>query len=395
MTYAQVAKGLSDISRVGYNNAVRIARTEGHRIQNQAAMDTMYSAKEKGADIVKQWDATLDGATRESHAAVDGEIRELDKPFSNGLMFAGDPDGGAAEVVNCRCATLQRARAALDEEELKTLQDRAKFFGLDKSEQFDDFKKKYLKAVKTSKMTFNSMKLTGIDDEYLSAVTDTFNGLMRDYPVSGLNVKTHKSSKEFGNFQGGIEGTTKNGEEYAKFDNTISISSVLHKNKAKSVSEHTSRYDEVFSPLVGAKNADLATIAHEYGHSIDYAYTLAKEPKLKAFADKYKTARKITADDIQIINDFNLALSKSDKRLSREIFNELQEEYGLDYMGTVMRIDQEYGSYASSSISEFLAEGFANMRTLPAEDKTDFMKSFEKIFNRKYNETFGGGYGAD
>ena len=147
MSYAQVAKGLSDYTRIGFNNAVRIARTEGHRIQNQAAMDTMYSAKEKGADIVKQWDATLDGATRESHAAVDGEIRELDKPFSNGLMFAGDPNGGAAEVVNCRCATLQRARAALDEEELKTLQDRAAYFGLDKAEQFDDFKKNYLKAL--------------------------------------------------------------------------------------------------------------------------------------------------------------------------------------------------------------------------------------------------------
>ena len=51
-----------------------------------------------------------------SHQKVDGEIRELDEPFSNGLMFPGDPAGGAAEVVNCRCALLQRARWALDDE---------------------------------------------------------------------------------------------------------------------------------------------------------------------------------------------------------------------------------------------------------------------------------------
>lgn len=123
-----------------------IARTEGHRIQCQATSDACHKAKEKGADVVKQWDATLDGNTRDSHARVDGEIRELDKPFSNGLMFPGDPNGGAAEVCNCRCALLQRARWALDKDELKVLQERAEFFGLDKAEQFEEYKKNYLNA---------------------------------------------------------------------------------------------------------------------------------------------------------------------------------------------------------------------------------------------------------
>lgn len=49
------------------------------------------------------WVATLDDKTRESHQKVDGEWQELDKPFSNGLMYPGDPRGSAAEVVNCRC----------------------------------------------------------------------------------------------------------------------------------------------------------------------------------------------------------------------------------------------------------------------------------------------------
>ncbi len=147
MTFKQVAKQLENYTRIGYNNAVRIARTEGHRIQTTAAMDAMTVAKEKGCDVLKQWDATLDTRTRESHQAVDGEIRELDKPFSNGLMYAGDPSGRPEEVINCRCAVLQRARWALDEDELQTLKDRAAYYGLDKTTQFDDFKKKYLKAV--------------------------------------------------------------------------------------------------------------------------------------------------------------------------------------------------------------------------------------------------------
>lgn len=148
MSFQQVAQQLEAYTNIGYNNAVRIARTEGHRIQVQSGMDACYKAKEKGADVVKQWDSTLDGATRPSHQKVDGEIKELDEKFSNGLMFPGDPAGGAAEVCNCRCALLQRARLALDKAELDTLKERAEYFGLDKNDSFEEFKKKYLKAVK-------------------------------------------------------------------------------------------------------------------------------------------------------------------------------------------------------------------------------------------------------
>ena len=141
------------------------------------------------------------------------------------------------------------------------------------------------------------------------------------------------------------------------------------------------------SALQNVKRCDLATIPHEYGHAIDYAYVLAKEPKLKEFAEKYRIPQKVSGiKDVNAINAFNLAVNKSNSRLSKEIFDELQKEYNLDYMGTVMRIDAEYGHYASSSISEFLAEGVANMRMLPDADKTDFMKSFEKIFKRKFDE---------
>lgn len=127
-------------------NAMRITRTEAHRISQQAAYDALKKAKDNGADVVKQWDATLDKRTRPSHARVDGEIRELDEPFSNGLMKPGDPNGRAAEVINCRCQLLQRARCALDEDELDELKERAAYFGLDKTADFEDFRRKYMPA---------------------------------------------------------------------------------------------------------------------------------------------------------------------------------------------------------------------------------------------------------
>lgn len=103
--------------------ATVIARTEGHRIQVQSAVEASYKAKERGADVVKEWNAILDARTRDSHAKVDGEIRELDEKFSNGLMWPGDKNGPPAETINCRCAYDQRARWALDEGETKMLGD--------------------------------------------------------------------------------------------------------------------------------------------------------------------------------------------------------------------------------------------------------------------------------
>ena len=79
---------------------------------------------------MKQWDATLDGATRKTHRQLDGQIRETNEPFEvNGMkaMFLGG-FGDPAEDCNCRCCALTRARKALDAEELKQMQERAKFF---------------------------------------------------------------------------------------------------------------------------------------------------------------------------------------------------------------------------------------------------------------------------
>ncbi len=73
-------------------------------MQCKADLNCAYRARQMGHDTVKQWNATLDGKTRESHRLVDKEWRELEEPFSNGLMYPGDPKGKAAEVINCRCS---------------------------------------------------------------------------------------------------------------------------------------------------------------------------------------------------------------------------------------------------------------------------------------------------
>nr|DAZ38679.1 MAG TPA: minor capsid protein [Caudoviricetes sp.] len=97
-----------------YSKAMTIVRTEGGRIRSEAEYQVQLAAKSRGADIVKEWSATLDGKTRDSHMLVDGEVREIEDRFSNGLLYPCEAGQAAAEVINCRCVALTRVRRALN-----------------------------------------------------------------------------------------------------------------------------------------------------------------------------------------------------------------------------------------------------------------------------------------
>ena len=71
--------------------------------QNSGRLYQMEKAEKLGIKVKKEWMATLDSRTRDSHAAIDGEKVPLNKPFSNGLMYPKDPNGRPEEVYNCRC----------------------------------------------------------------------------------------------------------------------------------------------------------------------------------------------------------------------------------------------------------------------------------------------------
>ncbi len=151
LTYEEVARNLREQSRIPLNRARTIARTEGHRIQQASAHNAKIDAKQAGADVLKQWDATLDGDTRPEHRELDGQIKEVDEPFEteSGLqaMYPG-AFGKPEQDCNCRCASLQRARWALDVKELQVLKNRAEYFGLDKTKNLEEFKDKYIASLK-------------------------------------------------------------------------------------------------------------------------------------------------------------------------------------------------------------------------------------------------------
>ena len=285
LPYSDIARNISSVSKAPLSRAKTIARTEGHRIQQTSARDAQYAAKKKGADVLKQWDAALDGRTRDSHARVDGEIRELDEKFSNGLKYPGDPSGGAAEVVNCRCTANTRARWALDDEELQTLKERAEYFGLDKTENFEDFKQKYLKAAETPIAQVNTFTPAKTIEDAAKFAKETLGleqttayqlGMNLDV-ANGLNEAIGRMSDTFGSLTeaGYLENvllfTNRSSNSYAAYSDslrTVFLNPVVKQNGA--LKKMAKDAVEQFEPGAWSTGSAFHTVYHELGHAVQH-----------------------------------------------------------------------------------------------------------------------------
>ena len=142
LSYQEMARNLKNVTNVDYNKTLRIAKTEGHRIQQEATYNVQKRAIAKGAKVVKQWDSTLDGKTRPTHRALDGQIVGVDDYFKSEsgykALYPGN-FGIPSEDCNCRCCLLQRAEWALSDEEFTKMN--GKTNELQHFESIDDYNK--------------------------------------------------------------------------------------------------------------------------------------------------------------------------------------------------------------------------------------------------------------
>ena len=204
LPHSQIAKNIAIYAKAPLGRAKTIVRTESHRIQQASKLDAQNAAIKKGANVVKQWNSTLDGDTRPTHRKLDGKIVEVDEYFEidgKKARYPGD-FGDPAEDCNCRCQLLQRSRLALDEDELKTLQERAEFFDLDKSEDLEDFKKKYLQAAQEeSKYTYNETVINPVikTSKYRNLYNnlDETTEIQRTACEQARNMLNHRNGTKF------------------------------------------------------------------------------------------------------------------------------------------------------------------------------------------------------
>lgn len=153
-SYKDIARNVSNVTQVDFYKAYRIARTESGRISTTAKLEAMKDAKKRGADIVKQWDATLDSKTRKTHRKLDGQWVELDEYFKvDGKKTKGPGKFGEPEEdINCRCVLLSVPRWDLEDEVVKYDDENNQLI---KSSNYQTWEKGYYKFLEKNKKIKN------------------------------------------------------------------------------------------------------------------------------------------------------------------------------------------------------------------------------------------------
>lgn len=109
---AEIARNIRDKMGPGFTlkRAGVIARTETH---NAASYANHEQAKLMEVPLTKRWVSTNDGRTRSHHSSLNGTEVEMEDDFVTvikgikyPMSYPGDPRGGAANVINCRCVVL-------------------------------------------------------------------------------------------------------------------------------------------------------------------------------------------------------------------------------------------------------------------------------------------------
>lgn len=104
-----IAGRMAEVTGTSQQAMVLHARTAMTGAQNAGRIQGMQAAQALGINVKKQWMATLDNRTRDAHQDLDGQVQDVDKPFSSilgDIMFPGDPSADPANVYNCRCTLL-------------------------------------------------------------------------------------------------------------------------------------------------------------------------------------------------------------------------------------------------------------------------------------------------
>jgi SPP1 gp7 family putative phage head morphogenesis protein len=106
-SYGQMTKRLKESLENDAPKALRIVRTETHRVMEHAKLDSLGKAQEAGIEIVKVWVSSRDERVRSSHASMDGKTVDYGDDFENPLTGGKGPAPGmmgiAADDINCRC----------------------------------------------------------------------------------------------------------------------------------------------------------------------------------------------------------------------------------------------------------------------------------------------------
>jgi SPP1 gp7 family putative phage head morphogenesis protein len=169
-SYKQMAKRLKTALEGDTVKAMRIVRTEAHRVVESSKHDAAEHAHKNGVIMLKEWNTMRDQRVRDRHKKLDGQKVPVDQDFKLGPIIGkapGQMSGGAAMNVNCRCFLT---------------------YSVERIEKVD--------AKELEGMTFEEWKQNRIGGKKKRTIIDIENEIKHDIINGKYNLKMKKESYE-------------------------------------------------------------------------------------------------------------------------------------------------------------------------------------------------------
>lgn len=326
-SYAVAAGRINELTEASYKKALRIARTEGGRVQSTTKQRSYVEAKKKGVDIQKQWMSTIDGRTRHSHQSLDGQIVEVEEKFESEDGYEADGPrlfGIAKEDVHCRCTTITVVKGVSPELRANNTDG-----------EIGDYKN-YNEWYNSKK---NSNKVSG---QSLMRFTDSIKGNMSDEHQAVLEGILNKAPVEVKNLWKKVQNELVTVNANSKNSFYRHGEGVYFNAKEDSSNENRLRRDR--TKLLGKANN--TTFYHEYGHHIDALFgrleKISQREKMGGLWHTYEM--KVHRDksyDLGLSKSLRTEVKETMKRFDVEDISDLvkklkgtaEKEYSLGYSG--------------------------------------------------------------
>ena len=371
LQYVEIARNIANHTGVAMSRAKTIARNEAARVQEKATMDAAYKAKAKGADVLKEWSAILDGKTRPHHRELDGQIRELDEPFTVAGKKAMHPKDfdDAAEDMNCRCTSLIKSRRSLE----RSIRKRDNFTGelleFETAKDYEEFKKRYFSDENVAFMKY-AEKLE--EKHHVERLDDLWDMMTKDERERFLELKNAspmwKTTAQ--NTDGRINlGQAKKITEKVGKRNAFSVDANLVNSKAyhdkfESLTQHKAANEAIYQEATrmlehrdGTECEDMALLDYRTGAFITGNYESQKRGKTGLTDEQYKAFAKHSGDVVIVHNHPN------GSRLS---YTDIQTMYKHNNVVAVVAVGHDGSVHVATELNR----------------KVDIEKVWEMLYNR-------------
>jgi hypothetical protein len=341
-TYGTMAKRLKAALEGDAVKAMRIVRTEGHRVQESAKFDAAKEAESYGIIQMKQWNTLEDERVRPgvgkkskaNHRKLNNKKLPLSELFDDGLSKGQAPGQlpAAASSINCRCFltySIERieGKKAADPPKLEPKQEPKQTTAAD-MKNYDELAKFAKEELKVKRFDLNNIPF-----DVAQGVTDSAEKVFKNFPFLSEKISLLTDTDEELN---GAIGFQFKGMVFVN-EKEFSYKGTLLKNYE----------DDVKANWHPKGTNGFGIVTHELGHSLEW-----------------------------IMNE---------KRSDGEYYSGIIQDEVLKNLGlTPEDIGKELSDYGASDPMEFFAEAFLEWQTAPQPRRV--AKEFGNVVTKHIKE---------